>query len=251
MFNTPSAFDTLGSNDNYAVNLSSEPVPNRVFLRTWCHQCKMRKGKVTACDNFFSTDKEVRCNGRYCDACIQRHYQEDPTQFQFMKEWMCYRCTGRCTCAACKRRRKVDEDIEYAPETRKREPKRRDDDDFINTSFPVMTKRRTLSPPPLKMTTTGPSVNKVIVKKPKKEKKNGKAMNALALLADESLTTDFGASANPEEFSPEIKTVHEHTAEIAKLKEMCASLQAQVTELSNTIKLQKTGENSFPLDVKE
>ena len=70
----------------------------------------MRKQRVTACDNFFSSDKEVRCNGRYCDACIQRHYLEDPGEFSNLSSWICYRCTGRCTCAACKRRRKADEE---------------------------------------------------------------------------------------------------------------------------------------------
>ncbi len=73
------------------------------------HRCKMRKARVTACDNFFSTDKEKRCNGRYCDGCVQRHYLEDAAEFASLPHWICFRCTGRCTCAACKRRRKGDD----------------------------------------------------------------------------------------------------------------------------------------------
>merc|ERR1711916_34031 len=103
---------------------SADDSISRTLAKTWCHQCKMRKQRVTACDNFFSPDKEIRCNGRYCDACIQRHYGEDASRFVNLREWKCYRCTGRCTCAACKRRRKADdegEDMLVEPEPRKRE----------------------------------------------------------------------------------------------------------------------------------
>lgn len=87
----------------------------------------MRKARVTACDNFFSTDKEKRCNGRYCDGCIQRHYLEDATDFALLPQWICFRCTGRCTCAACKRRRKgcAKENDSFCVAKRRKEEKKR------------------------------------------------------------------------------------------------------------------------------
>merc|ERR1711991_661424 len=65
-----------GNEDDIRSDGDESNVISRCLPKTWCHQCKMRKQRVTACDNFFSSDKEVRCNGRYCDACIQRHYLE-------------------------------------------------------------------------------------------------------------------------------------------------------------------------------
>lgn len=112
---------------------------------TWCHQCKMRKPRVTCCDNFFSAHRGTRCNGRFCDGCIVRHYGEDPEAFAELTNWVCYRCTGRCTCAACKRKRKnVGGDVDgvngagIVPED--------DDDDPVRNFTPRVVDMRV--PPP-------------------------------------------------------------------------------------------------------
>jgi hypothetical protein len=64
----------------------------------------MRKPRVTCCDNFFIVQRGVRCNGRFCDGCVVRHYGEDPATLM-RPSWFCYRCDGRCSCAACRRKR--------------------------------------------------------------------------------------------------------------------------------------------------
>jgi hypothetical protein len=220
----------------------------------------MRKARVTACDNFFSTDKDKRCNGRYCDGCIQRHYMEEATDFAHLAKWTCFRCTGRCTCAACKRRRKGDDGLPVLGEaetagvagvvtgvagvaavaawsgaspallgsSRKREAKRYadevgqddDDDDFE----PVAAGRRQglgeqHVRPPAMVRPTPP-------KAPRMEKRPS-SMSALALLAEESLTAEFvpGSAAGAD------MAILEHSAEIARLKSLCAGLQQQVAAI--------------------
>lgn len=175
----------------------------------------MRKQRVTACDNFFSTDKEVRCNGRYCDACIQRHYVEDANDFSDLEHWLCYRCTGRCTCAACKRRRKADEDGEELVEVepRKRETRRFNDEIILDEDYDFEPRAKRREPPV-----------PVVVPRPAKRRTGG--MTALALLAEESLTTEFVPGG------AHLDIVKEHTQEIARLKELCRVLQQQVTQIS-------------------
>ena len=216
----------------------------------------MRKARVTACDNFFSTDKEKRCNGRYCDGCIQRHYMEEATDFAHLPKWTCFRCTGRCTCAACKRRRKGDDGQALSGEGeggaaavaagmlgggvgspalsgaagRKREPKRYadevglddDDDDFE----PLAATRRMALGEPVRP----PAMLRPTPKAPRMEKRPS-SMSALALLAEESLTAEFvpgsGASAD--------MAILEHSAEIARLKSLCAGLQQQVAAIAQRL----------------
>lgn len=81
----------------------------------WCHQCKMRKPRVICCDN-----REAHCNGRYCDACITRNYNEDIETLEKLEVWFCYRCSRRCICASCKRKRlkMTDGDVKKKPKTR-------------------------------------------------------------------------------------------------------------------------------------
>merc|ERR1711991_109063 len=204
-----------GNEDDIRSDGDESNVISRCLPKTWCHQCKMRKQRVTACDNFFSSDKEVRCNGRYCDACIQRHYLEDANEFSDLEHWLCYRCTSRCTCAACKRRRKADEEGEelLEVEPRKRETRRFKDEVILDEDydFEPRAKRREAPVP-------------VTVPRPAKRRTGG--MSALALLAEESLTTEFVPAGE------QLDIVKEHTAEIARLKELCRVLQQQVTQIS-------------------
>ena len=185
----------------------------------------MRKQRVTACDNFFSSDKEVRCNGRYCDACIQRHYLEDPGEFSNLSSWICYRCTGRCTCAACKRRRKADEEGDdriIEPEPRKRETRRYHDDIAVYDDDDFEPKKRQAVARPT------PQAPRMVEKHP------AAGMSALALLAEESLTSEFVPRAGLVS-ADALEVVHEHTEEIARLKQLCVLLQLQVSEISKQV----------------
>lgn len=61
-------------------------------------------------------------------------------------------------------------------------------------------------------------------------------MSALALLAEESLTTEFiPAGSVVPVMQDALELMHEHTEEIAKLKQMCLLLQMQVAELSKQV----------------
>lgn len=77
----------------------------------------------------------------------------------------------------------MDEEVEYAPETRKRDF--HDDDEYEGEK---VHKKRTVSPPHLTLTTV--THTHVETRRPTRDK----AMSVLALLADESLTTDFAGS---------------------------------------------------------
>lgn len=79
--------------------------PVRVMTDIWCHQCKMKKSEVICCDNFFKKNKQGRCNGKYCDSCMQRHYATSLEELRNLPEWTCFKCTQFCVCACCKRER--------------------------------------------------------------------------------------------------------------------------------------------------
>ena len=206
----------------------------------------MRKQRVTACDNFFSTDKEVRCNGRYCDACVERHYQENPDSFSNLHSWICYRCTGRCTCAACKRRRKADEDGDDGIEVVEKEPKilrkkrgRRfsddeddddddedvDEDDLINDDDEFHENDKFFIPEQC-------TAKKAKIPTTRDQRNSG--MSALALLAEESLTSEFVPLRN-ELDSEAIELVKQHSIEISRLKDLCFILQIQIAKMSKQI----------------
>ena len=65
----------------------------------------MKQDKLLACVNFWKK-KKVKCNGKYCSKCIEKHYRTD---LEFQKKtiggWICFSCQGLCTCAVCKRKR--------------------------------------------------------------------------------------------------------------------------------------------------
>ena len=77
----------------------------RVIGELWCHQCKMKKPKILCCDRFFKTDKEERCNGKYCESCVRRHYSTTVDQLGMQEKWICFKCQGKCACANCRRER--------------------------------------------------------------------------------------------------------------------------------------------------
>jgi len=103
--------------------------PVRVMPEIWCHQCKMKKSEVICCDNFFKKNKQGRCNGKYCDNCMQRHYQTCIDDLRDLKEWACFKCTEKCVCASCKRERG-----DNVPVKKRRKRKNRSSDDSLDNT---------------------------------------------------------------------------------------------------------------------
>ena len=83
-------------------------VSGRVLSGIWCHQCKMKKSGVVVCDSYFKGRKCGRCNGKYCANCVARHYKTTIEELNQLPSWMCFKCTGECQCAPCRRERGQD-----------------------------------------------------------------------------------------------------------------------------------------------
>ena len=79
--------------------------PVRIMPEIWCHQCKMKKTQLVCCDNFFKKQKTDRCNGKYCESCVKRHYGTTIEELSEKKQWQCFKCQRNCLCANCKRER--------------------------------------------------------------------------------------------------------------------------------------------------
>eukprot|EP01091_Cochliopodium_minus_P000487 TRINITY_DN1044_c1_g1_i1.p1 TRINITY_DN1044_c1_g1~~TRINITY_DN1044_c1_g1_i1.p1 ORF type:complete len:379 (-),score=114.18 TRINITY_DN1044_c1_g1_i1:123-1259(-) len=75
----------------------------RTLYDSWCHQCKMKHEKIVVCDHFWDEDRSTKCNGRYCMNCCKRHYGDDLNLLESLENWICYRCSDKCVCAACRR----------------------------------------------------------------------------------------------------------------------------------------------------
>ena len=69
----------------------------------------MKHEKIVVCDHFWDTDKSTKCNGRYCNNCIKRHYKEELGSLENLEQWICYKCSDVCVCAACRRLRNGEE----------------------------------------------------------------------------------------------------------------------------------------------
>ena len=170
-----------------------------------------------------------------------------------LQSWFCYRCTGRCTCAACKRRRKAEEDgvpeIDLDPEPRRRETRRYSDEELYNddefspsSSHKRQARRASPSPdlsppnnanpapPTLVAATAAVSPGRPTLE-PRFQHMGG--MSALALLAEESLTSEFVPRHDIN--AEAVELMSQHSNEIARLKQMCLLLQLQVAKLSKHI----------------
>ena len=65
----------------------------------------MRKKELITCDNFYKENKRGKCNGKYCDSCLQRHYSTSVSILREEESWTCFECTKTCSCAGCRRLR--------------------------------------------------------------------------------------------------------------------------------------------------
>ena len=66
----------------------------------WCHQCKTKRPLFVSC-----TNNQEGCTTKYCDNCCGRHYGLSVKDLKTIQEWKCFKCTGHCSCAHCKRKR--------------------------------------------------------------------------------------------------------------------------------------------------
>ena len=69
-----------------------------------CHQCRNRKSTLVNCTN---TD----CTKRYCEGCLNNHYNLESTTLLSQGIWSCPYCRNCCSCISCKRTR--GEEPEY------------------------------------------------------------------------------------------------------------------------------------------
>ena len=76
----------------------------------------MRKNKVVICDHF---NDEIKCNGRFCEKCISKHYQQNIEDIENKQVWDCFKCLKVCSCAACIREKNKK------PSKRNKKPKQR------------------------------------------------------------------------------------------------------------------------------
>ena len=65
----------------------------------------MKKENLLCCDNLFKTPKNGKCNGKYCEACLEKHYTDNLEELKGLANWFCYSCRRVCTCARCRRER--------------------------------------------------------------------------------------------------------------------------------------------------
>lgn len=68
----------------------------------------MKKPELITCNNFHKQSRKGKCNGKYCDSCLQRHYGTSVEQLRGEKEWTCFECLKTCACAGCRRDRGED-----------------------------------------------------------------------------------------------------------------------------------------------
>ena len=68
----------------------------------------MKKNDLAVCVNFFKRQKRGKCNGKYCDSCLAKHYHTNVEELGKQKQWLCFQCTQTCQCAQCKRNRGIN-----------------------------------------------------------------------------------------------------------------------------------------------
>ena len=81
--------------------------PTKVIKDGWCHQCKIKNDILLVCVNFWKK-KKVKCTGKYCPKCIDKHYDQNIEALTIdPSPWLCYGCQEICSCAVCKRARGI------------------------------------------------------------------------------------------------------------------------------------------------
>ena len=68
----------------------------------------MKKPEVLCCDNFSKKREKGRCSGKYCNSCLEKHYNTSIDEITSYPVWQCFRCNKICECAQCKRERGID-----------------------------------------------------------------------------------------------------------------------------------------------
>jgi len=192
--------------------------PVRVMSEIWCHQCKMKKNEVICCDNFFKKNKQGRCNGKYCDNCMQRHYQTCIDDLRDLKEWACFKCTQKCVCASCKRERG-----DNVPVKKRRKRKNRNGDDSADNSpsspleFDLCVKK----PKAESVSYERPQTRSSVSKLGNKEENTGRRLSQIDVLAETA--SQLIASAMLESSEMERKQSLENAYEVREDSPCCDS----------------------------
>ena len=82
----------------------------------------------------------TKCNGRYCANCCNRHYGRKLSEMESLENWICFKCSDLCVCAACRRLKSEDN---YHITTRKRKSFGEKEGEESNPSLPSKIKRNT------------------------------------------------------------------------------------------------------------
>ena len=158
--------------------------PKRIIEDGWCHQCKFKKEKVIACDNFWKGNRK-KCSGKYCEKCVFKVYNDDFEEMKTLKKWVCYSCQKRCTCYKCRSKREVS-----PKRLRKQKKKKNQENQEIETSS--------------KSKIDGESDPEKNVKKNKKNKLRVREIK------NDGKEKNFGESSSESEQVGEIYTVYHH-----------------------------------------
>ena len=69
--------------------------------------------------------KSQKCNRKFCDRCLEKHYNQDFQELKKLRNWVCYSCQMECVCAACKRERGLEVTRRKSPSNKGQKRKRR------------------------------------------------------------------------------------------------------------------------------
>jgi len=235
--------------------------PVRVMSEIWCHQCKMKKNEVICCDNFFKKNKQGRCNGKYCDNCMQRHYQTCIDDLRDLKEWACFKCMHKCVCASCKRERG-----DNVPVKKRRKRKNRGSEDSSEAipsspvEFDLCMKKQKVESLAYERPKTRSSISKPVIKP---EDNSGRRMSQIDVLAETASqliacamleSSEVDNKGFSEIASPEIRedSPYYDSGDSCSQDEFCSNcqesvnkLKKQVNELQNELTMLKGMMNSY------
>lgn len=217
------------------AKLPKNILPQRLIANIWCHQCKMKKGIIVCCDNFFKRQKDERCNGKYCENCVARHYGVEVEELKDKKEWKCFKCEGTCVCASCKRERGENIPVKK----RKRKDKSLSSSTIASPSQLISKKKKKTSEfNPFTFTSEGPKSLPSF----KEMDLLAEAASVLASSKERSPSFDFSSPFTSANNSFSFTSANNSFVfnEIAPKKEIVENLRSQISSLKEELQLLKS-----------
>ena len=99
------------------VHVASTPRTTSSSVMVSCHQCKLKKASSQcmqcSCMEQKGGGGKKRCVKKYCTTCLSKHYNfHMPVKEEGSEQphWICPACKAMCSCAACARRKLMDEE---------------------------------------------------------------------------------------------------------------------------------------------